>query len=180
MQVLFILFYDQGFGGGHACDARAVLPYAFDVVCNGLFLDERAYPVVYQYDAFPVAVACGRLQSVVDRVLSGFPSRHDFDDLPYLESPHQVFQTGNPRFDAGHHDMVNHGMAVEQFQRVDDDGFAVEFEELLGAGFGIHPFSRPSGEYYCDVAHCGLAMIVNVKKIFVYLFGLQPVVVLLL
>ena len=42
-------------------------------------------------------------------------------------------------------------MLMLNFTAIDNDWLAVKFQELLGAGLGIHPYARASGKDCCYI-----------------------------
>ena len=74
------------------------------------------------------------------------PAFNDADDFVDLKLLEHFLQKGDPLFQTSHNDGIDLRMIVKQFERVDDDRLAIEFEKLLRARLSIHPYARSSGK----------------------------------
>ena len=55
-------------------------------------------------------------------------------------------QEGHPLLKAHHHDAVDSRVVLEGLDGVQDDGLAVQLEELFGPRFGVHPLARSTSK----------------------------------
>ena len=143
---------DDGLLGGAAADTGAIFLDAADVGRDQVLVDQGADAVMDEDGvALPAEKARGLGQAVVNGHLAGRPAGDDRGDLVQAVCELELLHVGDPVLDADDDDGVDLRVVIENLDRVDDDGFAVHKEELLGPVLGVHALAGSACENYCYI-----------------------------
>ena len=124
---------------------------AGDVVRNDLGVDQGAHAVVDQDDGVLGTVVMERLEAVVNGLLTGGAAGDDPLDLGEVVLLQQHLQVVDPAGDADDDDGVDVRVILELLQGVEDDGLAMQGQELLGHSLDIHTGACATGKDQCSI-----------------------------
>lgn len=141
----------DGLDRGDYGDGAAMLLHAVNAIRDGSAVNQRADAVMDQYDRIGGEQPSRLVYTIADGCLPRIPSGDDGCDLGQSVLVDVPFQLIDPIAQAHDDDGIHIGMLLEALEGIDDDGAAVEHQELLGLGFGIHPLASSASENHRDV-----------------------------
>src|SRR5262249_45916316 len=155
----------DGVDRGQAGDGCAMFFHFADYVVDNLVVDERPDRIVHQ--DYVVGCSLKLSQSICNRLLAMLAAlnHHDLSsDLLFFQLPAELLHLA---FAQGHHDLGDPGVAREDPQGMNNDGDAVNLEELFGSGCflagGRHTSAQTGGGD--DDDHLHLRSSVRTKSI---------------
>ncbi len=160
-------FRDDRLRGRRHRNRGAMLPDAPDGLRDRLGIHEGPHAVMHQNDGIAGEQLVDLAQAVIDGLLPGLSTRNDRLHLRDVELVAQLPHLRNVLPKAGNHDPVDVLVVLELLNRIDDDGFPVELQKLLGNTPRVHSFARAARENQRDI-HFSHAHIVPI------LCGLLP------
>ena len=116
---------------GHRCHRISVLPACKDDIRQHDLIDQRPDAVMDHHDVVFFQDPLKRIDSVPDRFLSRLPAGNDTAHLCNAILSGIGFQYVMPSVYADHQDIIDHRVALEAFQSIDENGFVIHIDKLF-------------------------------------------------